>query len=135
MSITRHSPEKRQITLERREVRSDDFRDERGRSPEDRRPDFSNKPNDVLQQSRIQYDLEKKELPMKAQPVKSIEESKRRRSRSSSSGRSRSEDSRSSRSSSDSDDDSAEEQKKEKRVEVWLYLAHTHTHMMHVCTL
>lgn len=134
MSITRHSPEKRQITLERREVRSDDFRDERGRSPEDRRPDFSNKPNDVLQQSRIQYDLEKKELPMKAQPVKSIEESKRRRSRSSS-GRSRSEDSRSSRSSSDSDDDSAEEQKKEKRVEVWLYLAHTRTHMMHVCTL
>lgn len=111
----RQSPERREITIERRDTR-DNTKVESRRSPDDGR---SSRPNEVMQQSRIQYDLEKKEVPIKAQPVKSLSDSKPRRSRSfSSSSRSRSDDSRSSGSSSESDDDVAEERKKEKKVEV-----------------
>lgn len=116
--IHRQSPERREITIERRDTR-DNTKVESRRSPDDGRSDRASRPYEVMQQSRIQYDLEKKEVPIKAQPVKSLSDSKPRRSRSfSSSSRSGSDDSRSSGSSSESDDDVAEERKKEKKVEV-----------------
>lgn len=117
----RHSPERREITIERRDTRDNMLKVESRRSPDDRRSDHASRPNEVLQQSRIQYDLEKKEVPIKAHPVKSLSDSKPQRSRSfSSSSRSRSDDSRSSGSSSESDDNGAEERKKEKKVEVYV---------------
>lgn len=120
----RQSPERREITIERRDTR-DNTKVESRRSPDDGRSDRASRPYEVMQQSRIQYDLEKKEVPIKAQPVKSLSDSKPRRSRSfSSSSRSGSDDSRSSGSSSESDDDVAEERKKEKKVEV--YIGHIH---------
>lgn len=121
----RRSPERREITIERRDTRDNMIKVESRRSPDDSRSDHASRPHEVLQQSRIQYDLEKKEVPIKAQPVKSLGDSKPQRSRSfSSSSRSRSDDSRSSGSSSESDDDVAEERKKEKKVEVYIWNLH-----------
>jgi hypothetical protein len=117
LNSSRYSAEQREISDEPRDPRESEFRTTIRKSPEDKRSDHPSKPNEVLQQSRIQYDLEKKEVPIKAHPVKSLNDSKPRRSRSSS--RSRSDSPSSSSSSDESDEDSAtEEQKKEKKVEV-----------------
>lgn len=118
LSSSRHSADRREISDERREHRENEFRSTIRKSPDDKRADHPSKTNEVLQQSRIQYDLEKKEVPIKAHPMKSLNDAKPRRSRSSSRSRS---DSESSSSSSDESDDNGttEEQKKEKKVEVF----------------